>query len=63
MCLIEVMRNAMHLKVGRRPRQALYVDAPFGRIKVKSIQRSLLAQSLGFIDVLSAAVISGTGVA
>ena len=48
-----------HLEVGRRARQRLHVDAPLLRVEAEGRQRTLLAEGLGLVDELVAAVVAG----
>jgi len=50
------------LQVGGATAQALYVDAPFVRLKAECLKGTLLAEKLDGVDVLVAAVVSRTGV-
>ncbi len=48
-----------HLEVSRRARQRLHVDAPLLRVEAEGRQRTLLAEGLGLVDELVAAVVAG----
>lgn len=48
-----------YLEVGRRPRERLHVDAPLLRVEAEGLQRALLAEGLGLVDELVAAVVAG----
>lgn len=50
------------LKVRWAAAQALNVDTPLLRVETKGLQSTLLAKQLDLIDVLVAAVVTGTGV-
>lgn len=56
-------KSLVHLEVGGAAAQALYVHSPFLRVDVESLESSLLAEQLDFVDMLVAAVVSGTGIA
>ena len=48
-----------HLEVSRRARQRLHVDAPLLRVEAEGRQRTVLAEGLGLVDELVAAVVAG----
>jgi hypothetical protein len=50
------------LEVGRAARQALDVDTPLLGVDVEGLEGTLLAEKLDLVDVLVAAIVTGTGV-
>ncbi len=61
--VVGLQDGSVGLEVGGRAGQRLHVHAPLSRVQVESIQSALLAERLGLVDVLIAAIVSGAGIA
>ena len=57
--LLSLLLLLSYLEVGRRARQRLHVDAPLRRVEAEGRQGALLAEGLGLVDELVAAVVAG----
>lgn len=54
-------QSLVDLQVGRAAGQSLDIDAPLGRVKVESLESTLLAKQLDLVNVLVTTVVTGTG--
>lgn len=55
--------SLVDLEVGRAPAQALDVDTPLCRVKMESLEGTLLAEEFDLVDVLVSSVVPSTGIA
>mmetsp|Transcript_21342 Transcript_21342/g.53786 ORF Transcript_21342/g.53786 Transcript_21342/m.53786 type:complete len:436 (+) Transcript_21342:112-1419(+) len=61
--VVRLQQRGVHLEVGGGSRHRLHVDAPLLGVQVERLQRALLAQDLGLVDELVAAVVTRARVA
>mmetsp|Transcript_5554 Transcript_5554/g.15704 ORF Transcript_5554/g.15704 Transcript_5554/m.15704 type:complete len:304 (-) Transcript_5554:314-1225(-) len=58
--VVWIQERAVHVEVGRRPREGLHVHSPLFRVEPESLESSLLAKALCHVNELVTSVVSRT---